>query len=106
MRPAMNATRRWVLTAAGLAVLTGLPTAPAAAEELYGPKAAQASKGGTLTFGSLVEPDGPWSGFARDTVEERVLRMQEKKRELLAGAVDADTALASLAVEDLRELVG
>ncbi len=56
MRPAMNATRRWVLTAAGLAVLTGLPTAPAAAEELYGPKAAQASKGGTLTFGSLVEP--------------------------------------------------
>jgi SNF2 family DNA or RNA helicase len=42
--------------------------------------------------------------IARDTVEERVLRMQEKKRELLAGAVDADAALERLSAEDLREL--
>jgi superfamily II DNA or RNA helicase len=42
--------------------------------------------------------------IARDTVEERVLRMQEKKRELLEGAVDGDAALERLSNEDLREL--
>jgi superfamily II DNA or RNA helicase len=42
--------------------------------------------------------------IARDTVEERVLRMQERKRELLEGVVDADAALERLSTEDLREL--
>ena len=36
--------------------------------------------------------------IARDTVEERVLRMQERKRELLEGALDADAALQRLSV--------
>ena len=44
--------------------------------------------------------------IARDTVEERVLRMQEKKRELLAGTVDAEAALEGLSTKDLQELVG
>lgn len=44
--------------------------------------------------------------IARDTVEERVLSMQKKKRELLDGMVDAETALAGLSNEDFRELVG
>ena len=44
--------------------------------------------------------------IARDTVEERVLRMQEKKSELLEGAMDADAALERLTTEDLQELVG
>lgn len=44
--------------------------------------------------------------IARDTVEERVLRMQEKKRELLEGTVDAEAALERLSTEDLQELVG
>ena len=44
--------------------------------------------------------------IARDTVEERVLRMQESKRELLEGTMDADAALERLTTEDLRELVG
>jgi superfamily II DNA or RNA helicase len=44
--------------------------------------------------------------IARDTVEERVLRMQEKKRELLEGTVDADAALERLTTEDLQELIG
>jgi superfamily II DNA or RNA helicase len=43
--------------------------------------------------------------IARNTVEERVLRMQEKKRELLEGTVDVETALERLSAEDLRELV-
>ena len=43
--------------------------------------------------------------IARDTVEERVVRMQEKKRELLEGTVDAETALEQLSAENLRELV-
>jgi SNF2 family DNA or RNA helicase len=43
--------------------------------------------------------------IARDTVEERVLRMQETKRELLEGTVDAEAALERLSTEDLRELV-
>ena len=44
--------------------------------------------------------------IARDTVEERVLRMQERKRELLEGTIDADAALERLTTEDLQELVG
>jgi superfamily II DNA or RNA helicase len=44
--------------------------------------------------------------IARDTVEERVVRMQEKKRELLEDTVDADAALEGLSPEDLGELVG
>jgi len=43
--------------------------------------------------------------IARDTVEERVLAMQKKKRELFEGAMDADAALASLGGDDLAELV-
>lgn len=43
--------------------------------------------------------------IARDTVEERVLRMQQKKRELLEGTVDADAALTRMGAEDLAELV-
>ena len=43
--------------------------------------------------------------IARDTVEERVVRMQEKKRELLEGTVDAEAALEQLSPEDLDELV-
>ncbi|MGA7904237.1 MAG: SNF2-related protein [Terrimicrobiaceae bacterium] len=42
--------------------------------------------------------------IARDTVEERVLRMQEKKRELLEGAVDAEAAFERLSAQDLGEL--
>lgn len=44
--------------------------------------------------------------IARDTVEERVLKMQEKKRELLEGTVDADAALSRMDDADLSELVG
>jgi SNF2 family DNA or RNA helicase len=44
--------------------------------------------------------------IARDTVEERVLRMQEKKREMLEGAVDAEVDLERLSAEALGELVG
>ena len=44
--------------------------------------------------------------IARDTVEERVLRMQEKKREMLEGAMDAEVALERLSAEALGELVG
>lgn len=44
--------------------------------------------------------------IARDTVEERVLRMQEKKKELLAGMVDAEVALEQLSVEELGEVIG
>jgi SNF2 family DNA or RNA helicase len=44
--------------------------------------------------------------IARDTVEERVLRMQEKKRALIAGALDTEAELGSLSADDLRELVG
>jgi SNF2 family DNA or RNA helicase len=43
--------------------------------------------------------------IARDTVEERVVRMQEKKRKLLEGTVDAEAALEQLSPEDLGELV-
>ncbi|MFZ0712366.1 MAG: C-terminal helicase domain-containing protein, partial [Terrimicrobiaceae bacterium] len=43
--------------------------------------------------------------IARNTVEERVLRMQEKKRELLEGTVDAEAGLERLSTEDFSELV-
>ncbi len=43
--------------------------------------------------------------IARNTVEERVLRMQTKKRELLEGTVDADDALAKFGPEDFADLV-
>ena len=43
--------------------------------------------------------------IARDTVEERVVRMQEKKRELLEGTVDAEAALEQLSSEELGELI-
>ena len=49
-----------------------------------------------------VSVSNAWSAsiklIARDTVEERVLRMQERKRELLEGALDADAALQRLSV--------
>jgi superfamily II DNA or RNA helicase len=44
--------------------------------------------------------------IARDTVEERVLRMQEKKRELMDGALDGEAALQGLSTEELAEMVG
>lgn len=44
--------------------------------------------------------------IARDTVEERVLKMQAKKKELLEGMVDGDAALAALSAEDFQDLVG
>ena len=44
--------------------------------------------------------------IARDTVEERVLRMQEKKRNLLDGMVDAEAVLEKFSVEELAEMVG
>jgi SNF2 family DNA or RNA helicase len=44
--------------------------------------------------------------IARGTIEERVLALQQRKRELLAGTVDAEGALAQLGAEDLAELVG
>jgi superfamily II DNA or RNA helicase len=43
--------------------------------------------------------------IARDTVEERVLRMQEKKRDLLEGALDAEGAFQRLSTQELSELV-
>jgi len=44
--------------------------------------------------------------IARDTIEERILTLQRKKRELLEGTLDADAALEKLSTEDLRDLVG
>jgi len=44
--------------------------------------------------------------IARDTVEERVLKMQKKKKALLEGTIDADAAIGRMEVEDLDELVG
>jgi superfamily II DNA or RNA helicase len=44
--------------------------------------------------------------IARGTIEERVLALQQRKRALLAGTVDADDALAQLDEADLAELVG
>jgi superfamily II DNA or RNA helicase len=44
--------------------------------------------------------------IARGTIEERVVQLQQRKRELLAGTVDADAALGALDADDLRELIG
>ncbi|HEY8902617.1 MAG TPA: DEAD/DEAH box helicase, partial [Chthoniobacterales bacterium] len=44
--------------------------------------------------------------IARGTIEERVLALQQRKRALLAGTVDAEDALARLDEADLAELVG
>lgn len=44
--------------------------------------------------------------IARGTIEERVLALQARKRELLAGTVDADVALSQLDAGDLAELIG
>lgn len=44
--------------------------------------------------------------IARGTIEERVLALQRRKRELLAGTVDAEAAIARLDANDLAELVG
>ncbi len=44
--------------------------------------------------------------IARDTIEERVLALQNRKRDLLAGTVDAEAALTQLDAADLAELVG
>ncbi|MDD5199182.1 MAG: DEAD/DEAH box helicase [Terrimicrobiaceae bacterium] len=44
--------------------------------------------------------------IARGTIEERVLALQQRKREWLAGAMDAETALAGLDADELAELVG
>ncbi len=43
--------------------------------------------------------------IARGTIEERVLDLQRRKRELLAGTVDAEAAFARLDVSDFAELV-
>lgn len=44
--------------------------------------------------------------IARDTVEERVLKMQAKKKELLSGMMDEEAALGALSADDFQELVG
>lgn len=44
--------------------------------------------------------------IARDTVEERVLKMQARKKELMDGMMDGDAALEALSAEELGELVG
>jgi superfamily II DNA or RNA helicase len=43
--------------------------------------------------------------IARDTIEERVLALQQRKRDLLAGTVDADAAFERLDAGDLAALV-
>ena len=43
--------------------------------------------------------------IGRDTVEERVLRMQQQKRELLEGTLDTEATLEQLCPEDLEQLV-
>lgn len=43
--------------------------------------------------------------IARDTIEDRVLRMQQAKRELMTGTLDAEVALNQMSPEDFRELI-
>ncbi len=43
--------------------------------------------------------------IARDTIEERVLRMQQTKRDLMSGTLDADAAFSQMSTKDLRQLV-
>jgi SNF2 family DNA or RNA helicase len=44
--------------------------------------------------------------IARDTVEQRVLSMQEKKRTLISDLLDADNAAPAIAQDDFAELIG
>jgi superfamily II DNA or RNA helicase len=44
--------------------------------------------------------------IARDTVEQRVLALQQKKRTLFENAIEADQLAPSLNLEDIRELIG
>ena len=44
--------------------------------------------------------------IARDTVEQRVISMQEKKRTLISDLLDADTAAPAIAQDDFAELIG
>ncbi len=44
--------------------------------------------------------------IAKDTVEQRVLALQEKKRALFENAIDADQLAATLDLDDIRELIG
>ncbi len=43
---------------------------------------------------------------ARDTVEQRVIEMQDKKREFITGIIDSDATSGSLGDDDLRALLG
>ena len=43
---------------------------------------------------------------ARDTVEQRVIDMQNKKREFITGLLDSDASLDGIGEDDLRSLVG
>ena len=43
---------------------------------------------------------------ARDTVEQRVIAMQDKKREIITGILDSDASLDGIGNDDLRALVG
>lgn len=44
--------------------------------------------------------------IARDTVEQRVLALQEKKRSLFENAIDADQLAGTLDLNDIRDLIG
>jgi len=44
--------------------------------------------------------------IAADTVEERIIELQDKKGRLAAATLDADDAVGSLVVEDLDYLFG
>jgi SNF2 family DNA or RNA helicase len=44
--------------------------------------------------------------IARDTVEQRVISMQEKKRTLISDLLDADNAAPAIAQDDFAELIG
>ena len=44
--------------------------------------------------------------IAADTVEERIVELQDKKGRLAAATLDAGAAVGSLAVEDLNYLFG
>jgi SNF2 family DNA or RNA helicase len=43
---------------------------------------------------------------ARDTVEGRVIELQNRKRDLLGGLLDGDEATSRLTTDDLAELIG
>ncbi|MFV0336752.1 MAG: SNF2-related protein [Chthoniobacterales bacterium] len=43
--------------------------------------------------------------IAKDTIEERILRMQEKKKSLLEGAIEPESALKKFNPDELRELI-